>query len=1137
MPQTRRQTTRTHNWNPSSPNVRAALGSTVVKDAAGTIKTRSEITYDNPATTANPIETKAWDSTKGAVSNPLTTGTNGNSITTTAVYDQYGNPTLATDAKGNQTQITYGSVNGFTGLYPTQTVAAYGTPVARTSAAQYDFHTGLVTTATDVDNNVSVATEYDALGRPTKVRTAANTPLESWVQTSYDDVNRRVIVKADIDTIGDARKVATQFYDQLGRVRLAKTLEDASVQSATNETDGIKVQTRYKAAGTCSFDATKMCSSQVTSNPFRANYSSNAGSESTMGWTLSQARADGRYSEIQTFSSAELPPVFGGSNSNSTGVVKTSTDVNTTTVEDQVGKKRRSVKNALDQLIRIDEPNDAGLLDVNGIPVQSTYYSYDPLNNLTTVVQGIQTRTFGYSSLSRMITEINPESGTTTYEFDPNGNPTKKTDARGVSTHFTYDVLNRVMQKSYSGENGYLTPTVNYTYDEVANAKGRLTKVSSSISENRYTAFDKMGRVLSNQQVTDGQTYSMEYAYNLGGGLVEQTYPSGRKVKNVLDASGDLSIVQSKKNSNYGYFNYAKSFAYASSGSVTRMQLGNGQWQGFVYNSKLQAAQISHGTTSGATNLLQLDFNYGSSQNNGNLMSQTITVPSVGTNAGFTAVQNYSYDSLNRLKHATETISGNQTWKQTFTFDRFGNRNFDEANTTTLPKLCSGNTEVCSSDRKIYNPSINAANNRLSTTDNYSYDNAGNTINDAQARSFKYDAENKQYEVRDSQNQIIGQYYFDGNGKRVKKVVPSTGEVTIFVYDSNGRLSAEYSTNLSTTQQVSYVTADHLGSPRIKTDQNGAVIARNDYYPYGEDVSTANRTQALGYKSDDLRQKFTTYQRDNEANLDFAEARMYANPLGRFTTCDPIMVSKEHLANPQRWNAYIYVLNAPTVATDPDGKKPKREIDVFLTYENADTKRWKAIQQYAKKHGAKINIYTNDAGTATLEQFKKSIQTKDRTVIVVGHSYVPGADRVQAEQGKGTVAGKGVGIMFANNEAVASPTAESKGMMQNVPTLEGVEASAKNLVILTCDFGDTFSPLGSKNKTNFLWATGGEDGLTTTFGTVTKVARKMAEIFARGGSARQAQGAGSAILGRAPGNDGETMIREVLHPLEQPPEQ
>ena len=32
----------------------------------------------------------------------------------------------------------------------------------------------------------------------------------------------------------------------------------------------------------------------------------------------------------------------------------------------------------------------------------------------------------------------------------------------------------------------------------------------------------------------------------------------------------------------------------------------------------------------------------------------------------------------------------------------------------------------------------------------------------------------------------LGEYEYDGDGKRVKKHVPSTGEVTEFVYDAGG---------------------------------------------------------------------------------------------------------------------------------------------------------------------------------------------------------------------------------------------------------------------------------------------------------------------------------------------------------------
>ena len=84
-------------------------------------------------------------------------------------YNQYGMPVLTTDARGFQTQLTYGAVGGFTDLYPTQVKTAYQTSVQRTETRDYDFNTGLVTRVTDADNNVSTVTTYDAFGRPTLV--------------------------------------------------------------------------------------------------------------------------------------------------------------------------------------------------------------------------------------------------------------------------------------------------------------------------------------------------------------------------------------------------------------------------------------------------------------------------------------------------------------------------------------------------------------------------------------------------------------------------------------------------------------------------------------------------------------------------------------------------------------------------------------------------------------------------------------------------------------------------------------------------------------------------------------------------------------------------------------------------------
>src|SRR5262249_12775579 len=154
----------------------------------------------------------------------------------------------------------------------------------------------------------------------------------------------------------------------------------------------------------------------------------------------------------------------------------------------------------------------------------------------------------------------------------------------------------------------------------------------------------------------------------------------------------------------HGFWAYARSFTYDSANLVTSFQLGNGHWESAIFNSRLQPIQIALGTLKNGTDLLRLQLDYGQSQNNGNLLSQTITVPSAGTASGFTALQSFTYDALDRIRSATETVS-TTTWQQTFIYDRYGNRNFDPAGTTTVPTDCP--TSVC-------NPVASAINNQYS---------------------------------------------------------------------------------------------------------------------------------------------------------------------------------------------------------------------------------------------------------------------------------------------------------------------------------------------------------------------------------------------------------------------------------------
>jgi RHS repeat-associated protein len=110
-----------------------------------------------------------------------------------------------------------------------------------------------------------------------------------------------------------------------------------------------------------------------------------------------------------------------------------------------------------------------------------------------------------------------------------------------------------------------------------------------------------------------------------------------------------------------------------------------------------------------------------------------------------------------------------------------------------------------------------------------------------------------------------------------------------------------------------------LGSPRVITDQNGNITKRQDYSAFGEETLTVQRTEGLGYApQDNVRQGYTGYEKDDESDLDFAQARYYNSAHGRFTSVDPLTASAT-IRNPQTFNRYSYVLNSPYKFVDPLG--------------------------------------------------------------------------------------------------------------------------------------------------------------------------------------------------------------------------
>ncbi len=895
-------------------------------------------------------------------------------VITKRTYDPlYGNLETSTDANGNVTRYYYEDA---THALPTKVeVDPLNATGAQTTLATYDKWTGLVTSTTDA-NSQTTSIDYtnrllnavDPLGRPGSVTGPAvdvdGVSRRRKVFNTYEDGLRRVTVESDLRAEDDGLLKSRTTGDQLGRAVLTEQSEDGSTYT-------VSTYVAYEQGGKFTF----------ASNPRRAT------AAATDGWTRTTKDEAGRVKEVATFAGAARPTAntVCDAAAGCTGRMTTAYDAEFVTVTDQAGRVRRRRADALGRLVRVDEPSDANnTLGGYDSPTQPTAYTYDVLGNLKVVRQGGtlqsgvytggQTRTFTYSSLSRLSSAQHPEGGRTEYWYDEGGNLLLKVDPRPggaslpsckvpyagtqVATCYGYDGLNRVSTRKYNDG----TPNVTYSYDkeytdhqnvvhQVSNARGRLTQVRSSVSVYSYTGYDALGRVTGSEQLVpngDGTytPYTMPaYKYDLVGNLVSEQYPSGKVVKTDYDAAGRVAGVKNQATGLYyagGAADTADRILYTAGGAASAFRLGNGLWERADFNSRLQHTRIRLGTVTDGSSVLRLDYAYGvvaggtldTAKNNGNPQSQTINVP--GAAAPF--VQTYVYDELGRLQSAEEKAGTLTNWTQVFAYDRYGNRGF--AAGTTSPNLQVNPATNQPVPDPARNPVFDPLTNRLKVTEpgqgDYRYDEAGNLLCEpgrvcAQGPSgltpyYAYDAENKLKTAAGGFDSAGTTYTYDGDGRRVQKAT-SGGEVTVFVYDAAGRVVAEYSNRVE-YKGTRYLTQDHLGSTRVVTDaqgnahsENGAVGSRHDYFPFGEGLGAGvgGRSTQQGYtQSETLRQGFTGYQKDGETGLNFAQGRYYASTHGRFTSVDPL-IGSARAALPQSWNRYSYCLNSPLVYVDPTG--------------------------------------------------------------------------------------------------------------------------------------------------------------------------------------------------------------------------
>ena len=538
-----------------------------------------------------------------------------------------------------------------------------------------------------------------------------------------------------------------------------------------------------------------------------------------------------------------------------------------------------------------------------------------------------------------------------------------RTDARSIVTTYCqngtsslcYNGLDQPLYKTYSDS----TPPVSYTYNT-----GWLSQEQAGANSNTINSWDGVGRVTSASQTTAGQTYLFQIQYTPYMGVQSITYPNSQRiVTTTYDSRGRPYSLSGVSGSNTT--NYVTATTYQPHGAIAQQTLTGGNLvvtrcsgANSCDNSRLQATYLQIGNQIG--NLLTLQYGYSSSQNNGNVLTQTIT------RGGQAWTQSYSYAeatgwNINRLACANEATGttavpcGNSgpAWTQTYGYDLPGNRwliNAGPSNVTAdliMGPNNSGSGPYDASNRVSMWDVPNCYNNANC------YDGSGNLLavpatGGAALRTANYDAENRMTSATSAG--VTTSYVYDAEGRRVQKTVGST--VTIYAYDPLGNLAQEYGT--SSGSGTLYVHADPLGSTRLVTDSTGAAQRCYDYLPFGEEIATgtSGRTSCFGSNSyptatlDIVDTKFTSKERDAETGLDWFESRYYSSAQGRFTSPDefkggfldaftgqaafqPGPLPYADIGDPQTLNKYAYVRNNPLRYTDPDGHA---DVDVIVKH-------------------------------------------------------------------------------------------------------------------------------------------------------------------------------------------------------------
>jgi YD repeat-containing protein len=394
-------------------------------------------------------------------------------------------------------------------------------PLGFTQNFTYDYNSTYLTSATDENLQTANYIYSDSLNRPTTV----NYPGGGQTEMAYNDglpnptVTTCTLVSG---TQGAACSPTSPSPGWKTSVAVRDGLDHVIQTELVSDPEGTDYQSFVFDGEGHTYQA---------SNPYRST------SDLTYGVSTSYFDALGRPTQVQHPDSTTEQWSYNG---------------NVTTFTNEDMNRWMRTTDGLGRLTQVQEPNAASMV---------TNYQYDPLNDLLNVTQngvsGVDTprvRSFTYDSLSQLTAGFNPETGTVEYNYDLNGNVSKKTDARGVAVNYTYDALNQLLGKTYSNDPSN-TPSSCYQYgtSTTGNTVERLinewtqsasagacpgSRPANYLSWRGNMQYDPMGRLSAAQQqqcigssCSAPSPYSLSMLYDPAGDMKSLTNSVGENLQ------------------------------------------------------------------------------------------------------------------------------------------------------------------------------------------------------------------------------------------------------------------------------------------------------------------------------------------------------------------------------------------------------------------------------------------------------------------------------------------------------------------------------------------------------------------------------------------------------------------------------